>query len=236
MNPLHVSTGEEDGTVTVMYGFEAFFWNFVRMAIRDGQLDWCMHHRLIRLYEATPDLREPARILQIGRGEGGGELLLSVLYPSATVFSIDNEEVKPLGHILHLTEALDLHPVSFVADSASPEALAFADEHKPFDLLVIDGCHYHGYPMVDFENYAPRTQGYVVFDDYSQHFSDVLQTVERVALRWPCVLKDPELGLAVFTVDGASIPSSPVPYTPPPRPSPPDENSAADASVTPTTG
>lgn len=121
-----------------MHGFEAFFWNFIRMAVRDGQFDWCMHHRLVRMYE----------------------LLLSILFPSATVFSIDNEEVKPLPHLLRLTEALDRRPVVYVADSASPEAIAFAREHAPFELLIIDGCHHDGDPLLDFRRYAPMTQGY----------------------------------------------------------------------------
>ena len=188
-----------------MNAYETFFWHFVRLARRDGQLDWCMHHRLLRVWEALPDLREPRRILQVGRGEGGGELLLSILYPSAAVFSIDNEEVKPLWHTLNVTYALDRHPVSFLGDSASAEAVAFAAEHGPFDLLVIDGCHDHGYPWLDFRNYAPLVQGYAVFDDASPHFPEVIQATERIALSWPCVLKDPEVGLAIFAVDGAAM-------------------------------
>jgi len=186
-----------------MEALEAFFWNFVRQALRGGQLDWCMHHRLLRMYDALPDLQRdpPRRILQIGRGEGGGELLLSLLYPGAVVYSIDNEQVaRPLPHTLKVIESLGLRCMAHVGDSADEESIAFARSHQPYDLLIIDGDHGGDYPLEDFLRYAPMTRGYAVFDDYNPHFPDVFRAVERIALHYTTVLKDPQTGLAIFVV------------------------------------
>ena len=56
-------------------------------------------------------------------------------------------------------------------------------------------------------------------------------------IRWPCVLKDPDLGLAIFAINGASIPPTPVAHIiQPPLASPPHEDGANDPLRNPTPG
>ena len=84
--------------------------------------------------------------LEIGLGRGGTWTFLSEtldLNPTCGI-TFDNalKHMPPHG-LLHL------------GGSETPEALAFAEQHGPFDFLFIDARHEHEAVIEDFARYAP---------------------------------------------------------------------------------
>lgn len=53
----------------------------------------------------------------------------------------------------------------FVGDCTSPEALKFADDHGPFDLVFIDADHKYESVSRDTDLYQPKAKKFVAFHD-----------------------------------------------------------------------
>jgi hypothetical protein len=85
--------------------------------------------------------------LEIGLGRGGTWTLLSETFGFATTAGITMEYRQPWHQ--------PANGVVHIGGSQTPEALAFAVKHGPYDLIFVDGSHLHDDVMQDYRNLLP---------------------------------------------------------------------------------
>ncbi len=119
-------------------------------------------------------LRGIESVLEIGSAHGHSLCLMALAaVKGAKVCTIDQgldwahleEAVKELGRLGYDANA-------FHGDSKSPEAIAFAEEHGPFDFIFIDGDHSYAGAKADWESYG-RLGKMVGFHDICHPHHDV---------------------------------------------------------------
>ncbi len=131
--------------------------------------------------------RKCKRYLEIGLYMGGNWTLLS----ERLKFTVSCGITLPGGPLRFQPSEGFLH----LGDSASPEALEFAEHHGPFDFVLVDGDHRYEAALRDYRNYRELTR-YIGMHDITG-----LRRCEGVMAAWAEIKQEAEVLEEIIDAD-----------------------------------
>ncbi|MEM6504636.1 MAG: class I SAM-dependent methyltransferase [Planctomycetota bacterium] len=113
------------------------------------------------------------RILEVGSASGGNSFVFAKLLSPNEIFIIDDNQ-----HTKHVYRKDLLQPFNvseFIGDSHSAEAIDFANQNGPYDMIYIDADHSYRGVMEDAKNYSKLLceNGYLIFHDTKTDFDKI---------------------------------------------------------------